>query len=204
MRLLYIIKIAAVAFGLATGAAHAVGVQFDVDVHASSVHASSSSACHWWAPCSSIEANLADNLGHTSFSLTEGQSSGWFDFFELSVWGKGTSDYEVSATLAFSDPHASSTALGGGEYFTIFGLISGGNLSWGSDASQQVGFGNGGLYTVQLQEGSILGFGNTAMVQARVMLDAAPVPLPASALLLIAGLGGLGFVRMRRRTALAA
>jgi hypothetical protein len=200
-----IIKTAVVALGLATGAAHATSVHFDVDAHESSAHAERVyGSCWFLCGKSGIEANLVDDIDDTTFYLAEGETSGWFDFFEISVWGLTAGQgYEVSATLAFADPMGSATATGGGYYGTVFGLISGGNLTW-DDPDMEVAFGNGGQYTVEFQEGSILGFGNTATVQARVTLDAAPVPLPASALLLLAGLGGLGAVRMRRRTAAAA
>lgn len=198
MRLLNLIKIAAVALVMAAGSAQAVSVHFDVDGAGSSANANRT-GCIFCA--SDISASTVSGLDSEAFSLTEGMSYS-FDFIEFTASGLGGGTYEVSATLAFSDPGGAITATGGGVYGTFFGAISGGTLTW-DDAVQQVAFGNGGLYTVALQQGITLVKGS-AIAKATVTLDAAPVPLPASALLLLAGIGGLGVMRARNRRLAAA
>ena len=131
------------------------------------------------------------------FSLDVGESN-TFDFIEFVASGIGGGTYDVMATLAFSDPGGVVSSTGSGVYGTFFGAISGGTLTW-ADAVQQVTLGNGTVYTVALQQGFTIVHGASAITQATVTLDASPVPLPASALLLLAGIGGFGIVRRRQR-----
>lgn len=183
-----------VASGMAfsVGAAQSATVGFDVDGPGSSASASVTGCifCH-----SSISASTVAGLDAVAFTLDEGESS-TFDFVEFSTQGIGGGTFEVSATLAFSDPGGSVSSTGSGFYATFFGAISGGGLAWGN-AVQQVSFGNGGLYTVELEDGFTVGLGNSAVASATVTLDAAPVPLPAAGWMLIAGLGGLAYTGRR-------
>ena len=89
---------------------------------------------------------------------------------------------------------------GGGILASAFGSVSAGALVWGQN-SFDVAFGDGGLYNITIEQGIDLVAGVSRTIYADITLEVAPVPLPASALLLIAGLGGLGAMRLRRKAA---
>jgi len=112
--------------------------------------------------CTGISAILSENLEDVEFSLDYGESY-TFDFFDIIVdgfFGWGTANIE--ATLAFDQPAGSEiTGTGNGNWFTIFGVISGGCLiGWGTAnieatlafdqpaGSEITGTGNGNWFTI--------------------------------------------------------
>lgn len=197
MKFFNVFKSAVLAIGLATGAAHAATVDFEVGAgsEATATRTSCVIVC-----TANISADASGAIG-TSFSLAEGETSDWFNFFRVDVTSRynlGGGGYDVEATLAFSDPGGAVNGSGDGRFYTAFGVISVGTLTW-DNPFQTVSLANGTEYTVELEDGFAIVAGTSANVRARVTLDVAPVPLPASALLLMAGVGGLGIMSYRRR-----
>lgn len=192
MKLFSLLGAAVLAAGLTVGTADAASVDFEVGAGTT---ASATSSC---VGVCSASATLAPGVIGTMFSLEEGETER-LDFFDLTVKGIGVGSYSVEYTLEM-DPGGLISDTGSGGFFSFFGIVSGGTLMW-NNAVQTVAFGNGGLYTIAVRDGVAVGLGNTATIWADVTLDAAPVPLPASALLLLAAVGGLGAVRMRKQAA---
>jgi hypothetical protein len=208
MKVTQIVQGAILATGLSIGAAYAATVDFTVG---SASAAADCGDCSLTVPflgtfSNDIAADASGAVG-TSFSLDEGETSAWFDFFSLTASGAALfEDYTVGAAIGFSEPGGAATFGGGGSFSTAFGLISGGSLTW-ADATQEVTLADGTAFTVEVEQGTLVTLGSSATVRARVTLDSvavAPVPLPASALLLLAGIGGLGAMRLRRKQAAAA
>lgn len=163
------------------------------------------------APASSVDASITDslclgcsvhttldsNLGSQSFSLSQGQSD-TFNFFKIKVDGLGSADVDVTADLAFTLP-ADLTVVGSGSggYFTIFGVVSGGHLTW--DEPAPVTLSDGSVFDVDLSNISAFGLGNSAEVTATVTACDVATPEPASLALLGTGLLGAALLRFRKR-----
>ena len=201
MKLLEIFKAAFVAVGLMAGAAQAASVDFEVGGGTSADV--SGQLCGGLTLGCSISASAAGAVGET-FSLDVGETYS-FDFIDFYVSGNGAFGgiFTVDAILAFATPGGSISASGGGIFGRVSGIITGGALIW-NDAVQTIALGNGTIFTIALDQGIAFGRGRSATVQAHVTLDAAPIPLPATALLLLVGVGGMAVVRMRRKPELAA
>ncbi|MEX2518331.1 MAG: VPLPA-CTERM sorting domain-containing protein [Paracoccaceae bacterium] len=152
------------------------------------------------------------------FSLNEGNST---TFSLFSIWteegsvenGEDTVPQAISVAFNFLDP-AAGGSLGGETVGDIIlgGILQEGEVTW--DAPLELMFGDGGLFMISLSDATFnFGIGGLwpgeffgANIEATVTLisDAAPVaavPLPATALLLVSALGGLGFMSRRRRAA---
>jgi hypothetical protein len=210
MKVFQLIPGAVLALGLSVGVAQATSVDFAVG--GGTTASASCDSCVTYIPWfgaieyASIDADASGAVG-TGFSLAEGETSDWFDFFSLTASGIALDEsYTVNATLAFAEPGGFSSTSGTGEFSTFFGAISAGSLDWGSDQFSSVSLADGTEYTVELEQGAAIVLGDSATIRARVTLDSvvAPVPLPASALLLLAGVGGLGAMRLRKKQAAAA
>ncbi len=115
--------------------------------------------------------------------------------------GFGAETYDVVANLAFSSPDpAFGSTSGGAIVGTLFGVVSGGILSWNGPGT--ITFAQGSVLDFYMDGVVAGGFGNT--VTSGVTFkgnDIAPVPLPATALLLLSSVAGLGLMRRRKMAA---
>ncbi|MEM1386183.1 MAG: VPLPA-CTERM sorting domain-containing protein [Pseudomonadota bacterium] len=192
-----LITAAVVALGLAAPASSAT-LTFDIDVAGSGVSVTETgSLC--LTTCG-VTADLASSFG-SSFTLAEGETA-TFDFASFTGLGTGLAGYDIDATLAFSSPTAAVSASGFGGTLTLGGSILAGILLWDT-APQTVTLSDGTMFTVAFEGGFGILLGDEATTTASVTLDkigeVGAVPLPASALLLIGGLGILGATRRRKR-----
>ncbi|SHG73624.1 VPLPA-CTERM protein sorting domain-containing protein [Cognatiyoonia sediminum] len=198
MNIKHLLISSAIAIPLAATSATASTVSFDVDGPGSEAFISGQLSAG-----AAIFAEPSADLDNEIFDLGVGDSYS-FDFIDFSIVDVesfiGGGLFAVEATLAFEAPGGSVSDSGFGGFGTFAGFLSGGVLEW-TTGTQQVSLDDGTVFTVELEEGSVFGFGNSATAQATVTLDVAPVPLPASSLLLLAGLSGLGIAARRKRAA---
>jgi hypothetical protein len=161
-----------------------------------------------------VSANPTSGTG--TFNIANVGESITFALFDIwTAEGTVNSDdlipQSINVDFDMTSPEANGT-LGGssvGESM-FFGLFQGGSVSWGSPLSLL--FGNGGQLDLALNDADFNWglFGTTPgqkhgatinLTATYVSESIAPVPLPATGLLLIAGLGGLAVARRRKKAA---
>ncbi len=147
--------------------------------------------------------------GTMGFTLDVGDSV-TFDLFDIwdterRVNGNNTRQSSLVADFTFASLGTSGTATGTtAGHATNPQYVS---LVWGGPV--MLNFGNGGLLSIALTDeqfafgvgGLNVGAAGGATVQAIATYIAAPVPLPASGLLLVAAIGAAAVLRRRRNAA---
>jgi hypothetical protein len=163
------------------GMARAAMMDFDVAGSPdSSVTLSNVGIWYGWA---SISADLVSGLGSTFFSLNDGESE-TFDFFSIEVGSPGgAGSADIEATLAFDSFDSEITSSGSGGSATFFGRVFGNSLTWDTMPQTYV-LGNGNSFDVDFEDILQVGSENSTIIQATVTAHVAPVPEPATILLM--------------------
>jgi hypothetical protein len=174
------------------GMAGAIPIDFDLSGANSSVELSNVSTWGW----TSVTAGIVDTLETETFTLNDGESA-TFDFFEVTVEGLGFGTADVTATLALDEPLSSGSGDGSGGWFTFFGKFNAGFLNWDTQPETVI-LDNGDYFDIIFHDILDWGPNNSKIVQATITAHGAPVPEPATMLLLGTGLVGLAGIGRKK------
>ncbi|WP_284162908.1 VPLPA-CTERM sorting domain-containing protein [Frigidibacter sp. SD6-1] len=157
-----------------------------------------------------LEVETSAGSGSFSVTLAQGQSqtlnlfSLWTE--EPTVDPDDLVARQISAAFSLTNYTASGTVNGTTVGTSLFGVLQWGQLNW--SAPLTLNYGNGGQLQITLSNGpfnlGFLGLATGALnglnVTATItnLVEPAPVPLPASGLALLVGLGCVPLVRRRR------
>lgn len=190
---------------MATAANAATYPTFVFDESESAISVTPNGSLCWGCSLSASFSAGVDGASWTPTSATDSWTIGNFIDWDA-AGGFGGALYNVAITLAFSSPDPTITSgTGAAGYASFFGVISGGFLTWDPIAS--LVFDQGSTLDIDLEGGISFGFGTN--VSSGVTFTGnpiigntiAPIPLPATGLLLLAGLAGLGAARKRKKAA---
>lgn len=149
-----------------------------------------------------VSASLSSNLGSQSAWLDVGDSF-TFNFFTLNFYGLiGGGTGTIEATLGFDSPSSAPDAEGTGEggFFTLFGALTAGALTW--DAIDPFTLADGTSYLVSFEDlHGIDTFSTTVHGTITLLASGGTVnvPEPATLSLFDLGLLALGFAARRRK-----
>lgn len=154
------------------------------------------------APLATLTGTLASDLDSQVFTLNDGETR-TVDFFTLTARGLALgASYNVAATLAFDLPDIDAAGAGDGNFFTIFGVLSGGTLDWDDSTLPDYFTAGGNTLKVDFEDGRTILLGDTVMIHAYITNQGggtAPVPEPGTMLLMGSGLIGLAGACRRAR-----
>jgi hypothetical protein len=174
------------------GIAGAIPIDFDLSGKDSSVVLSNVSTWGW----TSVTAEIVATLENEIFTLNHGESY-TFDFFEVTVEGFGFGIADVTATLALDKPPSSGSGDGFGGWFTLFGWFSAGFLTWDTQPETVI-LDNGDYFDIIFHNILDWGPNPSKIVEATITAHGAPVPEPATMLLLGTGLVGLAGIGRKK------
>ena len=184
-------------FGM-VGSAKATSVTFDVDGPSDSyVNFTSITTVGW----TSLSATLAGLDTLSDFTLEDNESN-TIDFFTFSVtgWGGG-GVFKLGANLNFDSPYIDAGGGSSGAWASLGGCFSGGVFLW-DNAVQEFSLADGNTIRIAMEDGFTFGADSDITIHATITnlgSGGTPAPVPEPATILLMGAGLLGLVGYNRK-----